>query len=213
VTNVAVIYYSSTGNVHALAEAVAEGAAGEGAEVRLRRVAELAPEDAIDANTAWRAHADATADVPVAGLDDLRWAHAVALGSPTRFGNISAQLKQFLDTTGPLWAAGELADTVATGFTSAINRHGGNESTLLALYNTMHHWGAIVVAPGYSHESVTAAGGNPYGTSHASGDGLPGRDALVAARQQGRRLARIAGLVVAGAGAGREAVGAGSAER
>jgi NAD(P)H dehydrogenase (quinone) len=94
-TNVAVIYYSSTGNVHALAEAVAEGAEETGAEVRLRRVAEFAPDEAIDANAAWRAHLQATASVPVASLDDLRWADAYAFGSPTRFGNLSAQLKQF----------------------------------------------------------------------------------------------------------------------
>src|SRR5918998_981414 len=81
---------------------------------------------------------------------DLCWADGLAFGSPTRFGNISAQLKQFLDLTGPLWFAGELANKVATGFTSAGNIHGGNESTLLALYNTLYHWGAIVVAPGYT---------------------------------------------------------------
>jgi len=138
-TKVAVIYYSATGNVHALAEAVAEGAAEAGAQVRLRRVAELAPAAAIDSNLAWRAHVDATADVQVATRHDVRWADGLALGSPTRFGNISAQLKQFLDVTGPLWFAGELANKVATGFTSASNRHGGNESTLLALYN-FHHW-------------------------------------------------------------------------
>jgi NAD(P)H dehydrogenase (quinone) len=194
-THVAVIYYSSTGNVHALAEAVAQGAADAGADARLRRVAELASTDAIDANVAWRAHAEATADVPVATLDDLRWADGFAFGTPTRYGNVSAQLKQFLDTTGPLWAAGELADKVATAFTSAINAHGGNESTLLALYNTMHHWGSIVVAPGYTDEVVSAAGGNPYGTAHASGGGAPGADALGAARHQGRRLARFAGLL------------------
>lgn len=207
-TRVAVIYYSSTGNVHALAQAVAEGAVQAGAEVRLRRVAELAPDEAIDSNPAWRAHIDATADVPIASLEDLRWADAYAFGSPTRFGNVSAQLKQFLDTTGQLWAAGELADKAATGFTSAINTHGGNESTLLALYNTMHHWGAIVVAPGYTDDAVAAAGGNPYGTAHPSGDGVPPEQVLRAARYQGSRLARIAGLltrtdVVAGGGVAR----------
>jgi NAD(P)H dehydrogenase (quinone) len=190
-TKIAVIYYSATGNVHALAQAVAEGASQAGAEVRLRRVAELAPAQAIDANPAWRAHADASADVEVATNDDVRWADGLAFGSPTRFGNVSAQLKQFLDTTGPLWAAGELADKVATGFTSASNRHGGNESTVLALYNTLHHWGAIVVAPGYTDQSIYEAGGNPYGTAHASGGGAPGSEILAAARYQGRRLAAI----------------------
>ncbi|MBO0809104.1 MAG: NAD(P)H:quinone oxidoreductase [Actinobacteria bacterium] len=185
------MYYSATGNVHALAQAIAEGAEKEGAQVRLRRAAELAPEQAIDSNPAWRAHADATADVPVASHDDLRWADAYAFGTPTRYGNVSSQLKQFLDTTAPLWAAGELSDKAVTAFTSAINTHGGNETTLLALYNTMHHWGAITVPPGYTDRSVSAAGGNPYGTAHASGDGPPGDAALAAARYQGRRLARI----------------------
>jgi NAD(P)H dehydrogenase (quinone) len=203
--NVAVIYYSSTGHVHALAEALAEGAAEAGADVRMRKVAELAPDAAIDSNPAWRTHADATADIPEATHDDLRWADAYAFGTPARYGNISSQLKQFLDTTAPVWAAGELADKPATAFTSAINTHGGNESTLLALYNTMHHWGAIVVAPGYTHDAFSAAGGNPYGTAHASGNGAPGEEALEAARRQGMRLARIADLLRVGRP---EAVGA-----
>jgi NAD(P)H dehydrogenase (quinone) len=191
-SRIAVTDYSSTDNVHRLAEAVANGAADCGAQVRLRRVAELAPDAAIDANPAWRAHLDATASVPVAGHDDLRWADGFAFGTPARFGNVSSQLKQFLDTTGPLWAAGELSDKAATAFTSAINRHGGNESTLLALYNTMHHWGAILVPPGYTDSSIAEAGGNPYGAAHASGSGLPNPPTLAAARYQGRRLARVA---------------------
>jgi NAD(P)H dehydrogenase (quinone) len=199
VISIAVIYYSATGNVHDLAVALAEGARQAGAQVRLRRVAELAPDEAIDSNPAWRAHADATAGLPVATLEDLRWADAYAFGTPTRFGNVSSQLKQFLDTTAPLWAAGELADKAVTGFTSAINPHGGNESTLLALYNTMHHWGALTVPPGYTDQAVTGAGGNPYGTAHPSAGGPPGEAALAAARYQGRRLARIGALLAAGA--------------
>ena len=205
IANVAVIYYSSTGNVYALAEAIAEGAAEAGAAVRLRRVAELAPDEAIDSNPAWRAHVEATAHIPLATHDDLRWADAYALGTPARYGNVSSQLKQFLDTTAPLWAAGDLSDKAATAFTSAINPHGGNESTLLALYNTMHHWGAIVVAPGYTHEAFSAAGGNPYGVAHPSGSGLPQDAALTAARHQGMRLARVADLLHAGAPALAEA--------
>jgi NAD(P)H dehydrogenase (quinone) len=205
--NVAVIYYSSTGNVHAMAEAIADGASEAGADVRLRRVAELAPQEAIDMNPAWRAHADATAGLPEATHEDLRWADAYAFGTPARYGNVSSQLKQFLDTTAPLWAAGELADKAATAFTSAINTHGGNESTLLALYNTMYHWGAIVVAPGYTHETFSEAGGNPYGTAHPSAAGGPGPQGLAAARHQGERLARVASLlseeVSALAGSGR----------
>lgn len=194
-TRIAIIYYSATGNVHALAKAVALGARDAGAEVRLRRAPELAPDEAIDSNPQWRAHVNAAHGVPEVNHDDLRWADGYALGTPTRFGNVSAQLKQFLDTTGPLWAAGNLADKAGTAFTSAINAHGGNESTLLALYNTMHHWGAIIVPPGYTHRAFSAAGGNPYGTAFASGGGAPDADVLTAAHEQGARLTRIAALL------------------
>ncbi|MEX0172412.1 NAD(P)H:quinone oxidoreductase [Streptomyces sp. LMG1-1-1.1] len=189
---VAVIYYSATGSVHRLAQAVAEGAEKAGAEVRLRRVPELAPDTAIDANPAWRAHVDAAGDVEIATLDDLEWADAYAFGSPTRFGNIAAQLKQYIDTSGGLWQQGVMADKPATAFTSAHNVHGGNESTLLALYNTFHHWGSVIVSPGFTDPSVYAAGGNPYGTAHPGTHGTPSDDVLHAARYQGTRLTRFA---------------------
>lgn len=194
-TNVAVIYYSSTGNVHRLAEAVAQGAAETGAQVRLRRAAELAPDEAIHSRPEWRAHLEETADIPVASNDDLRWADGIALGSPTRFGNLTAQLKQFLDGAGPLWFAGELAGKAATGFTSASTAHGGLEATILALYQTMYHWGAIVVAPGYTQPDVPAGGQTPYGTAHPSAGGPPGDGILSAARHQGHRLATYTALV------------------
>lgn len=188
-TRVAVIYYSSTGHVHRLAEAVRDGAEEAGAEVRLRRVAELAPENAIQSNPDWAAHRDATRDVEEATLDDLDWADAYVFGSPTRFGNVSAQLKQFMDSAGPLWAEGRLAGKIASGFTSSQNPHGGQESTLLALYATMYHWGAIVVAPGYTDPRVFAAGGNPYG---ASSTDAPTREEIDGARHLGERVASIA---------------------
>ncbi|MFI6519173.1 NAD(P)H:quinone oxidoreductase [Spirillospora sp. NPDC050679] len=190
---IAVVYYSSTGNVHALARALARGAAEAGAEVRLRRVAETAPDGAVDANPEWRAHLDATADVPVAGLDDLAWADGYAFGSPTRFGNVAAQLKQFIDTTGGLWSAGALVGKAATGFTSSHERHGGQEATLLALYNVMYHWGSIIVPTGYAdYDIIHAAGGNPYGIGTVAGEGAPRKDLLTAAEFQGGRLARAA---------------------
>lgn len=195
--NIAVIYYSSTGSVHALAQGLAEGAGKAGAEVRVRRAAELAPDEAIDANPAWRVHLDETRDIPVATHDDLRWADGYAFGTPTRFGNVAAQLKQFIDTTAALWMAGELADKAATGFTSAMNAHGGNESTLLALYNTIYHWGSVIVPTGYTMDEFVAAGGNPYGTAHPSGSGAPGEQAMTAARAQGDRLVRVATAVAA----------------
>jgi NAD(P)H dehydrogenase (quinone) len=198
---IAVIYYSATGSVYELGKGVAEGARQAGAEVRFARVAELAPPEAIDQNPQWRAHVEATKEVPIAAHDDLRWADGIAFGSPTRFGNVASQLKQFIDTTGPLWAAGELQDKAVTAFTSAINTHGGNETTLLALYNTMYHWGSVIVPPGYTDASLYPAGGNPYGTSHPAGAGLPGEEALAAARYQGRRLAEMAGRLRGTSGA------------
>ncbi|MEU6840330.1 NAD(P)H:quinone oxidoreductase [Streptomyces sp. NPDC046716] len=190
---VAVVYYSATGNVHALAEAVAEGARSRNAEVRLRRVPELAPDTAIDANPAWRAHVDATKDsVPEATLEDLEWATAYAFGTPTRFGTPTAQLKQFIDTTGGLWNAGVFHNKPATSFTSAMNRHGGQESTILALNNVFYHWGCVIVPPGYTDPLIFNAGGNPYGVSWPSGGGEgPDEAVLEAARYQGRHLADI----------------------
>jgi len=193
---IAVIYYSATGTVHQLARALAEGAEKQGAEVRLRRVGELAPDAAIDSNPAWREHVDATKDqVEVATLDDLAWADGYALGSPTRYGNIASQLKQFIDSSGGLWSQGVLQDKPFTAFSSAHNLHGGNESTLLALYNTAHHWGSLIVSPGFTDPVVYGAGGNPYGTVHPSSAGPVTDNALDAARYQGERLTRIAAKV------------------
>ncbi len=197
---VAVIYYSATGTVHALAQAVAEGAASAGAEVRLRRVAELASDGAIDQNPRWRQHTDATASIAEASLEDLAWADAYAFGTPTRFGAPAAQLKQFIDQTGGLWQEGRLADKPVTAFTSAFNRHGGSEATILSLANVFYHWGALIVPPGFTDPAVHAAGGNPYGTSAVTGPTGEGPDtaALAAARYQGRRLARTAIRLLAG---------------
>lgn len=168
-SKVAVIYYSSTGTNHTTAQAVAEGVKAAGGEVRLRLVRETAPDAAIDSNPAWRAFVDAQKDPPKATLDDLDWADAVIFGSPTRYGNVAAQLKAFIDSTGPLWMEGKLADKVYAGFTSAMNPHGGQESTLLALFNTVHHFGGYIVSPGYTDQSVFASGGNPYGPSVTTG--------------------------------------------
>lgn len=191
-TRIAVVHYSATGTVHALATALAEGVAAERADVRLRRVAELAPEAAIAANPRWAAHRDAVADLPEATLDDLEWADGFAFGTPTRFGLPSAQLKQFLDQTGPLWARGVLADKVGTAFTSASTAHGGLEATVLAINTVLYHWGSIVLPLGYTDASIDATG-NPYGASWVSRRGAgPDDDALASARHQGRRLARTA---------------------
>ena len=190
---VAVIYYSATGAVHALAQAVAEGAASAGAEVRLRRVAELAPQSAIAQDPSWRRHADATASIAQASVEDLAWADAFAFGTPTRFGAPAAQLKQFIDQAVGLWKEGKLADKPVTAFTSAFHQHGGNEATILSLGNVFYHWGSLIVPSGYTDPVVSAAGGNPYGTSAVIGPTGAGPDAaaVAAARYQGQRLAQI----------------------
>lgn len=191
---VAVIYYSATGNVHTLAQAAADGAASAGAEVRLRRVAELATDSAIDANPGWRQHTEAARSIEQASIDDLVWADAYAFGTPTRFGAPAAQLKHFIDQAGGLWQDGKLAGKPVTAFTSAYNQHGGNEATILSLGNVFYHWGSIIVPPGYTDPAVYAAGGNPYGASlvgsATNGDG-PDPAVLDAARYQGRRLAEV----------------------
>jgi NAD(P)H dehydrogenase (quinone) len=196
---VAIIYYSSTGSVHALAQEYAKGLEGEGAEVRIRKVAELAPPEAIAGNEAWQRHAEETADVPEATADDVLWADAVVFGTPTRYGNVAAQLKQFIDTLGPQWAQGQLADKVYSGFTSTSTAHGGQESTLLALYNTIHHFGGITVTPGYT-APIQFTTGNPYGPSHVDGNGANpiSDDTREATRYAGSRIATVTRQLVAG---------------
>jgi NAD(P)H dehydrogenase (quinone) len=164
----AVIYYSSTGTIDGMARRAASAGEKAGAEVRLRQVAELAPREAIESQDAWKAHVEATRDEPRATPDDVVWADAVLFGSPTRFGNVASQLKQFLDMLGPQWGQGLLADKTYAGFTAAQTQHGGHESTLLALYNTIHHFGGVLVPPGYT-DPVKFSDGNPYGVSHATG--------------------------------------------
>lgn len=167
---VAVVYYSSTGNNYQMAQWAKEAAEDKGAEVRLRKAPELAPEEEIAKNPNWKKHYEATREVQEVALSDLEWADALVFSVPTRYGNMPAQMKQVLDSTGPLWAKGKLVNKVVTAMTSAMNPHGGQESTLLSLYTTMYHWGAIVVAPGYTDKVLYAAGGNPYGTSVAVDD-------------------------------------------
>nr|WP_235776422.1 NAD(P)H:quinone oxidoreductase [Robertmurraya massiliosenegalensis] len=161
----AVIYYSMGGTNYQLSKWAEEGAKEVGAEVKVLKVPELAPESAIEGNPAWKAHVEATKDVPEVSLDDLEWADAIIFSVPTRFGNMPSQMKQFLDTTGGLWFNGKLVNKVVSAMSSAQNSHGGQEATILSLYTTMYHWGAIVATPGYSDPVIFSSGGNPYGTS------------------------------------------------
>ncbi|AKD05865.1 NAD(P)H:quinone oxidoreductase type IV [Pontibacter korlensis] len=196
--NLAVIYYSSTGTNYQLSQWAAEAAKEAGAEVRIRKVKELAPESAIEQNQAWKEHVEATKDVPVASHDDLEWADAIIFSAPTRYGNLPAQMKEFIDGTGGLWFHGKLANKVVSAMTSAQNPHGGQEATILALYTTMYHWGAIVVAPGYTDQVLFPAGGNPYGVSvTAGGEGLK-PEAREAVFHQARRTVTVAQWVKQG---------------
>ncbi|MBE2997702.1 NAD(P)H:quinone oxidoreductase [Nocardiopsis sp. HNM0947] len=188
-----IIYYSSTGTIAEIAHFLAAEAEAAGAEVRLRRAAELAPDAAIDSNPAWRENVDADQHTPEATPDDAVWADAVLFGTPTRFGNVASQLKQFLDSLGGQWQQGLLADKVYSGFVSSSTEHGGQESTLLALYNTIHHFGGILVAPGYT-DGAKFVDGNPYGTGHVAGQGelKVGDVTKDAARVQVRRAVSVA---------------------
>jgi NAD(P)H dehydrogenase (quinone) len=199
VTKIAVVFHSATGNLHAMAHALAEGAEESGAEVRVRRAPETAPAEAIAANPRWQRYVDEVAPtVQEVAMDDLEWADGFAFGSPTRFGGPTAQLKSVLDSTGGLWFKGALADKIATGFTSASTGHGGLESTILALNNVFYAWGAIILPTGYT-APVFNEHGNPYGASWVSRRSAPPDDlALEAARQQGRRLADVTATFVRG---------------
>ena len=198
-TKLTVVFYSSTGINLQLARWAAEAGEQAGADVRLRKVHELAPDSAIDSNPAWRATVEAMKDIPEATSDDLDWADAVIVSSPTRFGNVPAQIKQYLDLQGGLWAQGKLADKVVSAMSSAQNPHGGQEQTLHALYATFMHWGAIIVPPGYTDGSVFKAGGNPYGTSVTQGqDGQMVEPVHEAVVHQVRRTVERAAWLKAG---------------
>ena len=156
-TKVTIVYYSQTGTVASMAARLAATAEAQGAEVRLRSVGR----DGSDTN-------EGEPERPTP--DDLVWADVVLLGSPTRYGNIAGRLKVFLDSLGAQWGQGQLADKVYAGFTSSQTAHGGQETTLLALYNTVIHFGGILVTPGYTDGSKFVDG-NPYGVSHVTGGG------------------------------------------
>ncbi|ESU31789.1 TrpR binding protein WrbA [Bacillus sp. 17376] len=192
----AVIFYSMGGTNVQLSKWAAEGAKEAGAEVKVFKVKELAPESAIEGNEAWKATVEKTKDIPEVTPDDLEWADAIIFSVPTRFGNMPSQMKQFLDTTGGLWAQGKLVNKVVSAMSSAQNPHGGQEATILSLYTTMYHWGAIVAAPGYSDPVTFGAGGNPYGTSvTVDQDGNMIEDVEAAVKYQAKRTVTVAGWV------------------
>ncbi len=189
----AVVFYSTYGTNHRMAEIVADAARAAGAEVRLLRVPETAPQSVIDGQDAWKAQAEKASSIPEATLDDMEWANAYFFSAPTRFGVSASQLRSFIDGLGPLWGKGALANKAVSASTSAQNAHGGMETTLMGLYTTMMHWGAIIVQPGYTDQSVFEAGGNPYGTVAIAGNVTDKVEAAL--RHQAKRLVEFAGKI------------------
>lgn len=189
---VAIIYYSQTGTTFELAKAIEEGAKNAGAETRLLKVKETAPDEVWQGNENWKKHQDETDQIKEATNDDLEWADAVIFGTPTRYGLPSAQLKNFIDQTGALWAKGALVNKVGSSFTTTATAHGGQEQTILAINTAFYHWGMIIVSPGYVEASQFASG-NPYGASFTSNNAQldPDETALTAGRLQGRRVAEV----------------------
>ena len=188
----AIVYYSSYGTNHQMAEIAAEAARLVGADVRLRKVPETAPGGIVNGQDTWRAQAERTEHIQVATLEDLEWANAYLLSAPTRYGAAASQMRAFLDQTGPLWAKGKLANKAASAMSSAQNAHGGQETTVQSLNNTFAHWGCVIVPPGYTDPITFRSGGNPYGvTVTATGEGIS--ELLAEAiRHQARRLVHFA---------------------
>ena len=203
--NVLVVYYSLYGHVHRLAEAIAEGA-GEvpGTHVSMRRVPETLPHEVLVKMGAVEKQA-VFAHIPICAPQDLSGYDAILFGTPTRFGNMCGQMRQFLDATGKLWSAGALVGKVGSVFTSSATQHGGQESTILSFHTTLLHHGMVIVGLPYSFAGQSRideiTGGSPYGASTiAGGDGerWPSRNELDAARFQGRHVAGIARRLVSG---------------
>ncbi|RVT85239.1 NAD(P)H:quinone oxidoreductase [Rhodobacteraceae bacterium CCMM004] len=186
---IAVVFYSTYGTNHQVAQAAADAAREAGAEVRLVRIAETAPEEVVNGQDAWKAQLDKMSDIPVVTAEDMEWADGYFFAAPTRFGVVASQVRAFIDTLGGLWQKGALANKTFTATTSAQNPHGGQEATILSLYTTVMHWGAIIVAPGYADPVKFEDGGNPYGFSTEAGAfGDTGRRSVA---YQARRLVEM----------------------
>ena len=163
-----------------------------GADVKVFRVDELAPDQAIDANPLWRKHYDETKDlIPVATPQDFVDADAVIFSTPTRYGNVASQFKQYFDILGGVWSQGLLVNKIVTAMSSAMNVNGGVGETIRSIYTSAMHFGAIIVTPGYTDPSIYAAGGNPYGTSASIIDGEIMNDAEGAVRHQAKRIVEV----------------------
>ena len=191
---VLVLYYSTYGHIETMANAVADGARGAGADVDIKRVPETVPEDIATAS-----HFKLDQAAPIATIDDLRNYDAIVVGTGTRFGRLSSQMAAFLDQAGGLWASGALNGKVGAAFTSSASQHGGNETTLFSIITNLLHFGMVIVGLPYSHRGQMTleeiVGGAPYGaTTIAGGDGSrqPSAIELAGARHQGELVARTA---------------------
>lgn len=192
-----VTFYTTYGHNHRMATVAAEAAREAGAEVRLRRFPETAPEEVISRQEAWKNTLESIQNIEEVSHDDMRWADGTLISTPTRYGGAPSQVRAFIDTLGSLWQKGELADKTFSAMTSAQNAHGGQETTLQTLYITAMHWGAILVPPGYTNDVLYAAGGNPYGTSvTVSGEGVTEEDEA-AIRHQAMRLTEVTAMLAA----------------
>jgi NAD(P)H:quinone oxidoreductase type IV len=199
-----VVFYSTYGHIYRMAEAVAEGARSvEGAEVSLFQVPELMPDEALEKSGAKGAR-EAFAHVPVIVPDQLREADAIIFGTPTRFGNMAAQMRNFLDQTGPIWFQGGLIGKVGSVFASTASQHGGQETTITSFHSTLLHHGMVIVGVPYSEPGLAnmaeISGGTPYGATTLAGpDGkrMPSENELNIARFQGKHVAQIAGKLAA----------------
>ncbi len=196
---VAIVYYSATGHSYLVAKAIEEGAKAAGAEVRLRKVHEIASPEMIASNPAWKAHVEAAKDVAEVTNADLEWADGYVFGGGARYGTLPAALKAFFEGAIALWGTGKLSNKPAAAFTGALNAHGGQETALHTIYNVMHHWGAVIVSPGFTDPSIYAAGGNPYGISYSASmeKTSVSEQTLTAARYLGGRIARYAAVLAA----------------
>lgn len=188
-------FYSRSGTIERLAQAVAEGAQSEGAEVRLRRARELVGPEVIASVPGWKESAaamNAKYEAPTA--DDALWADGVIFGTPTRFGSVSSELKAYIDSLGGLWAQGKLVGKAGSAFAGSSQMHGGNESTVISLWNPLAHLGFIIVPTGYADPVMFAGAGSPYGASVISSHppAGPTEAEIAVARFQGKRVAQVA---------------------
>jgi NAD(P)H dehydrogenase (quinone) len=190
-----IAFYSRTGTIEGLAKAIAEGAESAGAEVRLRRARELVGHDILSSVPGWKESAEAmNARYAAPTPEDAEWADGIIFGTPTRFGSVSSELKAYIDGLGGLWAKGALNGKVGAAFAGSATPHGGNESTIISLYNPLAHLGLIIVPTGYADAAMFKGAGTPYGASVVSGNppAGPSADELDVARHQGRRVAMVA---------------------